>query len=1201
MSAADRRLGCRFRGLGRRHPATDRERLTMRGLSWRLLSGTGLIVVGVTGVVQAATGAIGAVVVGRLAGHPSWLLVAVLAAVNLAQIVAGGAQWRALAVAVGRAERAVRRTMLTRVLGQPMEALQKQGAGELIDRVDDDPAQLGALVRGPALWTGQAVLGAVAAWIVAGISWWPAWPLFLVVGTVCVLIVRRRAGRIAQLKVQEETAWSAHGAGLEEAVAAADDLRAAQGREFAVQRYAAQASVLLHRIDRTGAAAVSVTARVGMLLNALVAVVVLLAAATASGAPLFGGVSTGRIVTLWFLIVGFVGALANVTGNLPQIQSGLGAAQRINALLRMPQEPATGAEVPHRAARVELRGLVHEFDQGFRLGPISLTIAAGETIALVGRTGSGKSTLAKLMVRAIEPRAGEVLLGGRDVLDFALPSLRRHCAVVAQNTELIGGTIADNVRLYADASDEDVMDAFERLGLTDWVARLPDGLDTVVGAGGTGLSAGEAQLVAFARLMILDPVLVVLDEASARLDAVTARRLTTATERLLEGRTAVVIAHRLETVRHVDRVVVLSGGSVAEEGTWAELAAAGGAFASSLRAAGIVDDETPADPMAARGDGNAATAATETPDASGDASTARTAAANAPTPSPSLARTVLSFLTSFPRWGFCGDLSWLVGSLIGPYGVVTGALWGALAATIGHHGDVWPLALPLAAGLLLSPWLLAIAARLHPRWMAAISLTVRLAILRGRLAPRMPAPAAAGEVLGRALDSTRLANFADEALGIPYGILFAILTGVLAGGWTAGLIAGAIMVLCALVSITGVGVVGRAGRAAAAARAASARALGSLLEAAATIKQAGVVDEAVEHAASADASRIAASIRENTVGSIPWLTTGLLVQFGVVVGWALHTSGQWALPTALLLNTVLGNFSWFGFVTGQVVTSAPATRSWLRAVARIAGTERLARLPTGVDLGRGHAPAAAPPRPAELRELVMRDFTVRHADGSRGVTDVSLTISRGEFIAVIGRVGSGKSSLLAGLAGLRGSEGALLWNGKPMVAGHARESGQVAYVAQVPALLSGTVEENVHLGRAERFVAVASAAADAGLNPGMSAAIAGADPLRVDLDAETGLRGRSLSGGQAQRVAIARALASEPQLLIADDAGSALDPETELAMWRALRRSGTTVIAAASRRSVLERADRVVVLERGRVAAVAPWRQLEADWSELAG
>ncbi|MFC4245389.1 ATP-binding cassette domain-containing protein [Gryllotalpicola reticulitermitis] len=1174
----------------------------MRGLSLRLLASASLMVVGVTGVVQATTGALGAVVVGRLAEHPSWLLVSILAAVNLTQIVAGGAQWRALAVAVGRAEQAVRRTLLARVLGQPMETLQTQGAGELIDRVDDDPAQLGALVRGPALWTGQAILGASASWIVAGLSWWPAWPLFLAIGVACVFIVRRRAGRIAQLKVQEEAAWSAHGAGLEEAIAAGDDLRAAQGREFVVRRYVTQASALLRRIDRTGAAAVGVTARVGMLLNALVAVVALLAAATAAGVPLFGGLTTGRIVELWFLIVGFVGALANVTGNLPQIQSGLGAAQRINALLRMPQEPSSGAELPHRVPRVVVHGLVHEFDRRFRLGPISLTVAAGQTLALVGRTGSGKSTLAKLLLRAIEPRRGEILFDGHDVLDFALPSLRRRCAVVAQTTELIAGSVADNVQLYADATRADVEDAFTRLGLTEWIARLPDGLDTVIGAGGTELSAGEAQLVAFARLMIRDPVLVVLDEATARMDAMTARRLTTATERLLEGRTAVVIAHRLETVRHADRLVVLSGGAIAEQGSWDELAVAEGAFASSLRAAGLAGDEPLDRPEAAEaGDGVAEGTADGFVDSAGDASTALAATSDESRPSPSLARTVLKFLVSFPRWGFWGDLSWLVGTLIGPYGVVTGALWGALAATLGSHRDGWQLALPLALCLLLSPWLLAIAARLHPRWMAAISLTVRLGILRGRLGRRTPAPAAVGETLGRAFDSTRLANFTDEALGIPYGVLFAVLTGLVAGGWAAGLIAGAVMVLCALVAITGVGVVGRAGRAAVDARAASARVLGSVLETASTIKQAGVVSEASEHAASADARRIAASIRENTVGSLPWLTTGLLVQLGVVVGWALHTSGQWTLPTALLLNTVLGNFSWFGFVTGQVVTGTPATRSWLSAVARLAGTEPLASLPAGVDLGRGRSAAAAAAAPIELRELAVRDFTVSHADGSRAVTDVRLTVSRGEFIAVIGRVGSGKSSLLAGLAGLRSSKGDVLWNGNPMPADRAREPGQMAYVAQVPALLSGSVEENIHLGRLERISEVATAAADAGLGVHTSEAPSAHEPRRLRLADEVGHRGRRLSGGQAQRVAIARALSAEPQLLIADDPGSGLDPETEVAMWQALRRREITVVAAVSRRSVLERADRVVVLDRGRVAAVAPWSLLEPEWSDLAG
>ena len=226
-----------------------------------------------------------------------------------------------------------------------------------------------------------------------------------------------------------------------------------------------------------------------------------------------------------------------------------------------------------------------------------------------------------------------------------------------------------------------------------------------------------------------------------------------------------------------------------------------------------------------------------------------------------------------------------------------------------------------------------------------------------------------------------------------------------------------------------------------------------------------------------------------------------------------------------------------------------------------------------------------------LRRLVLRDVAAVHDDGTIGVSGVDLDIGAGSLVLLTGRVGAGKSSLLAALAGLVDHDGSLRWNDREIDDPELfLRPGQVAYVGQVPRVLSGSFTDNIALGHDRRLP---GAVADA--------------RLETDLDAAGGLatlvghRGVRLSGGQVQRVALARALAAEAELLVADDVSSALDARTELELWDALRRRGTTVVGSTSKRAALARADVVVVLEEGRVAAVGPWRRLAGQWGHLAG
>jgi ATP-binding cassette subfamily B protein len=315
----------------------------------------------------------------------------------------------------------------------------------------------------------------------------------------------------------------------------------------------------------------------------------LLSSLVTAGILLYGGLQAVDGDITVGVVVAFVAALNNFFDPIQQLsqlyttyQAGVAALDKIFELLDEEPDladPPDAVELPRIRGEIEFDDVTFSYGSGDALCHVSLVVPPGQTVALVGATGAGKSTFAKLVARFYDPTEGRVLVDGHDLRDVSSNSLRRQMGIVPQEAFLFSGTIRDNLAFgRPDATDEEVAAAAHAVGADEFIAALPDGYDTEVGERGIQLSAGQRQLVAFARALVADPRILVLDEATANVDIHTEGKIEAGLRRLLAGRTAIVIAHRLSTIRGAGRIVVLDHGRIVEQGTHEELLEARGAY-----------------------------------------------------------------------------------------------------------------------------------------------------------------------------------------------------------------------------------------------------------------------------------------------------------------------------------------------------------------------------------------------------------------------------------------------------------------------------------------------------------------------------------------------------------------------------------------------------------------------------------------------
>ncbi|MFN8635651.1 MAG: ABC transporter ATP-binding protein [Chloroflexota bacterium] len=819
--------------------------------------------------------------------------------------------------------------------------------------------------------------------------------------------------------------------------------------------------------------------------------------------------------------------------------------------------------------------------KGDALHELSFTLEAGKTLGIVGPSGAGKSTLVWLLLRFFDADQGRVLVGGRDVREIPLATLRDAVAVVTQDTYMFYGTVAENLRIAKPGASQAELEAAARAANAhDFIVALPRGYETVVGERGARLSGGQRQRLAIARALLKDAPILVLDEALSSVDAENEAVIQQALERLQQGRTTLVIAHRLSSVVNADQILVLQDGSVAELGRHAELIEAGGVYAALMaaqRAESTVDVVLKEDALDAdRADRQPTNGAVSSQSA-------------APSRAPSgraipLLGLWARLLALVAPWTLTQIAVFLLGLAHAAAVIALTVVSALLVRVAAIGGDLTPwlwtlgIMVPVTAFLTWAEsWL---AHDLAYRLLAEMRIDMYRAL--DPLAPGYLLRRRTGDLVSVVTADVELIEYffahtiapAFVAVLVPLGVLIAL--GVI--GWP--------MTLALLPFLVAVGLSPVVGQKASEGAASDARRQLGLVNAHIVDSVQGLRTVAAFNYGEGRLAEIAANGRALSVAQLRFLhhqaiqsgVIEMLTALGglavMVVGGTLANQGQLA-PTLVPLATLL-SMQAFGPVT-DIAKVAKQLAETLASSRRVFAVHDE---PVTLLDGPRHT---LPERQQTAPGVSFEDVTFSYGPGEpQALKGVSFTVEAGQTVALVGRSGAGKTTAAHLLLRFWDpTDGRITLGGvdvRELKLDALRQ--HVGLVAQDTYLFNASLGQNLKLARPD--------APDTDVDRAVSLANADAfvEQLPEGYETRVGERGAHLSGGQRQRIAIARALLKDAPILVLDEATSHLDAASELQVRGALDRlmRDRTTLVIAHRLSTIRNADKIVVLDDGVVA-----------------
>ena len=468
-----------------------------------------------------------------------------------------------------RATNRLRGDLLRHSLGLDLSFVNRHAPGVMLERIDGDSNQLATFFSQLSLRLLRGVLLLVGILVALLLEdWRMCLALLGFVAVVTLILVKLRSLGVPYHDRLREAAADLHGF-VEERLAGIEDLKALGGLVHALRRMSSLIAVQVRRAR----VAYSLGTLVWPMVNVVMGIGTGLMLAWGGVLTLRGEMSIGTVYLLFSYLNLMFWPFEDLSHQMEELQKAGGSLVRIQRLFdtRGSLPEGTRRTLPPRPAGIAFENVSFRYPDSDAaeevLRELSFHIEEGRSLGILGRSGSGKTTVTRLLARLYDPSAGRVTLNGVDLREYRLKALRSGISVVTQEVQFFRGSIRDNLRLFDPKIDDRRLEAaFDRLGLLPWLARQPAGLDTIISSGQLALSAGEAQRLALARAFLHDPSIVVLDEAAARLDPVTEGEVEHALEALLQGRTGVVIAHRLRSVEKVDDLLILERGTLVEHG-----------------------------------------------------------------------------------------------------------------------------------------------------------------------------------------------------------------------------------------------------------------------------------------------------------------------------------------------------------------------------------------------------------------------------------------------------------------------------------------------------------------------------------------------------------------------------------------------------------------------------------------------------------